>query len=293
VNEESDLVTGEAVVLDLPVARLATRGLAMMLDVLLQVALLFILFVVLAFTTSSNDGSLVLTILLISFVLVMVGYPVLMETLTRGRTLGKLALGLRVVRADGGPIRFRQALARGLGGFFVDFWALGFLGAVAVVVSMISRDGKRVGDYLAGTVVIRERVGVSESVMIPMPPPLAQWASQLDLTRLPDGLALAARDYLSRMHQLRPDAAQSLGYGLAQQVGQAIGAPLPPGVPVWAYLAAVLAERRARDQARVFGPPPTSYAPPQPYLQAPPPQPAPAPSAQPAPPADSPFTPPS
>jgi uncharacterized RDD family membrane protein YckC len=280
------------VVLELPVARLATRGLAMMLDVLVQGALLFILFLVVAFTMSGGDGSLVLTIILISFVLVMVGYPVLMETLTRGRSLGKMALGLRVVRADGGPIRFRQALARGLGGFFVDFWALGFLGAVAVVVSMVSRDGKRVGDYLAGTVVIRERVGVSESVLIPMPPPLAQWASQLDLTRLPNGLALAARDYLSRLHQLRPDAANSLGYGLAQQVGQAIGAPLPPGVPIWAYLAAVLAERRARDQARVFGPPPTSAypAPPQAYF---PQAPAPAPPATPASPSETPFTPPS
>lgn len=282
MNEESELVTGEAVVLDLPVARLATRGLAMILDVLLQGALLFIMGLVLAFTMSSSDGSLVVTIILVGFVLVMVGYPVLMETLTRGRTLGKLALGLRVVRADGGPIRFRQALARGLGGFFVDFWALGFLGAVAVIVSMISRDGKRVGDYLAGTVVIRERVGVTETVLVPMPPPLAQWASQLDLTRLPDGLALATRDYLSRMHQLRPDAAQSLGYGLAQQVGQAIGAPLPPGVPVWAYFAAVLAERRAREQARVFGPPPASYAPPPQYAPQPPQQPP-----------DSPFAPPS
>lgn len=303
MNEESDLVTGEAVVLELPVARLATRGLAMMLDVLVQGAVLFILFLVLAFTMSGADRSLVLTIILVGFVLVMVGYPVLMETLTRGRSLGKMALGLRVVRADGGPIRFRQALARGLGGFFVDFWALGLLGAVAVVVSMISRDGKRVGDYLAGTVVIRERVGVSESVTIPMPPPLAHWASQLDLTGLPNGLALAARDYLSRMHQLRPDAANSLGYGLAQQIGQAIGAPMPPGAPVWAYLAAVLAERRARDQARVFGPPPQSYAPPQSYqpqsyqpqvsVPPQPPSPAPQPPAPPPPPAESPFTPPS
>jgi uncharacterized RDD family membrane protein YckC len=275
------MVTGEAVALDLPIARLATRGLAMLLDVFLQLALLFILLLVMTLTIPGDEGSLALTVGLVGLVLVLVGYPVLMETLTRGRTLGKLAVGLRVVRADGGPIRFRQALARGLGGFFVDFWALGFLGAVSIIVSLVSRDGKRVGDYLAGTVVIRERVAVTPATLIPMPPPLAHWASQLDLSALSDGLALAIREYLSRMTELRPEAAHALGYGLAQQVGQAIGAPLPPNVPVWAYLSAILAERRGRDQARVFGAPPGYLPPPT------------APPVAELPPSDSPFAPPS
>ena len=52
--------------------------------------------------------------------LVFLGYPVAMETLTRGRTLGKMALGLRVVRDDGGPITFRQALVRGLVGLALE-----------------------------------------------------------------------------------------------------------------------------------------------------------------------------
>jgi hypothetical protein len=112
-----------------------------------------------------------------------------------------------------------------------------------------------------------------------MPPPLAHWASQLDLSALSDGLALAIREYLSRMTELRPEAAHSLGYGLAQQVGQVIGAPLPPGVPTWAYLSAILAERRARDQARVFGAPPAYTQPAPPVAQLPQP--------------DSPFAPPS
>jgi uncharacterized RDD family membrane protein YckC len=254
VKEESELITGEAVVLELRVAKLASRGVAMLLDVLLQGVLLLIIFVVLGFTGYLTDNSLSLTLMLIAFVLVLVGYPVLFETLSRGRTLGKMALGLRVVRADGGPIRFRHALARGLCGVLVDFWLLGFLGSIAVIVSLVSRDGKRVGDYLAGTVVIRERVPDAGSAsLITMPPPLAHWASQLDLTGLANDLALAIRQYLGRMGELRPEAAEALGYGLAEQVGRAIGAPPPPGVPIWAYLSAVLAERRSRDEARVLG----------------------------------------
>jgi uncharacterized RDD family membrane protein YckC len=298
VEEESELITGDAVVLELRIAKLASRGVAMILDALLQGVLLLVVFVVLAFTGPKLDQSLLLTLVLVVFVLVLVGYPVLFETLSRGRTLGKMALGLRVVRADGGPIRFRQALARALCGVLVDFWLLGFFGAIAVIVSLVSRDGKRVGDYLAGTVVIRERVPEAASVaMIMMPPPLAQWASQLDLTRLPNDLALAVRQYLGRMGQLRPEAAETLGYRLAEQVGHATGAPLPPGVPVWAYLSAVLAERRTRDHARVLGAPasPVSAASwPQPTYVHPVPVAAPHPSAVENPSApDNPFTPPS
>jgi uncharacterized RDD family membrane protein YckC len=296
VKEESELITGDAVVLELRVAKLASRGVAMLLDVLLQGVLLLIIFAVLVFTGSTMDNSLSLTLMLIAFVLVLLGYPVVFETLSRGRTLGKMALGLRVVRADGGPIRFRHALTRGLCGVLVDFWLLGFLGSIAVIVSLVSRDGKRVGDYLAGTVVIRERVPEAGSAsLITMPLPLAQWASQLDLTGLPNDLALAIRQYLGRMGELRPEAAAALGYGLAEQVGRAIGAPPPPGVPIWAYLSAVLAERRSRDEARLLGAPvPMAAWPQATYVHPVPPAAAPRqPFAAEEPPApENPFTPP-
>ncbi|RSM37254.1 RDD family protein [Amycolatopsis balhimycina DSM 5908] len=253
MHEESELVTGEAVVLDLRVAKLASRALAMALDVLVQFALLFGSFMVLAIALPEIDEALGLAILLVLLVLIMVGYPVVFETLSRGRSLGKLAVGLRVVRVDGGPIRFRHALVRGLAGFIVDFWTLGLFGAVAVIVSLCSSDGRRVGDFLAGTLVVRERVPESAGyAAIAMPPGLEGWAAQLDLTRLPDDLALASRQFLGRFGQLRPEASHALGWGLAQQVGNALGTQVPPGVPPWAFLAAVLAERRNRDHARAF-----------------------------------------
>ncbi|WP_432850059.1 RDD family protein [Amycolatopsis sp. CA-161197] len=277
MQEESDLVTGEAVVLDLRVAKLASRGVAMLLDVLVQGALLLIVVVTVTLTSSDLDPALTIALLLSVFVLIVIGYPVLFETLTRGRSLGKMALGLRVVRLDGGPIRFRHALTRALAGFFVDFWALGFLGAVAVIVSLSSSNGRRVGDYLAGTLVIRERVPQSAQAYVAMPPGLEDWAAQLDLSRLPDDLALAARQYLNRFHELRPDAAHALGQGLADQTAHAVGVAVPHGMPAWVFLSAVLAERRNRDQARlaqqVYAGPPPAYAGPQPAYQQTQPQP--------------------
>lgn len=253
MHEESELVTGEAVVLDLRVAKLASRALAMALDVLVQLALLVGAIFALTIAVPADDEALALTLVLVFLVLIMVGYPVLFETLSRGRSLGKMAVGLRVVRVDGGPIRFRHALVRGLAGFVVDFWTLGLFGAVAVIVSLCSSDGRRVGDFLAGTLVVRERVPESAGYpAIGMPPGLEGWAAQLDLTRLPDDLALASRQFLARFSELRPEASHALGWGLAQQVGNALGTAVPPGVPPWAFLAAVLAERRRRDHARAF-----------------------------------------
>jgi uncharacterized RDD family membrane protein YckC len=253
VHEESELVTGEAVVLDLRVAKLASRALAMVLDVLVQFALLAVALMLIGIAAPVLDEGLLFATGLVFLVLVLVGYPVLFETLSRGRSLGKMALGLRVVRVDGGPIRFRHALVRGLAGVVVDFWLLGLFGAVAVIVSLCSSDGRRVGDFLAGTLVIRERTPEGGGYpALGMPPGLEGWAAQLDLTRLPDDLALASRQFLARFSQLSPEASHALGWGLAQQVGNALGTPVPQGVPPWAFLAAVLAERRNRDHARAF-----------------------------------------
>lgn len=268
----SDLVTGEAVVLDLRLARLASRALALALDLLCQFAVLLVLLIVLVAGQGALDTALEYAVGLLILVFVLVGYPVTAETLSRGRTLGKAALGLRVVRDDGGPIRFRHALVRGLTGFFVDFWALGLAGAVAVFVSLSSAKGKRVGDILAGTVVVRERMPAAPAPVVYMPPWLAGWAATLDLSRLPDELALAVRNYLARRHDFTAAAADDLGWRLANDVAQHIGVPVPYGVPAADYLAAVLAERRAREHAGVglSGPAPWS-APVAPPPQVPPP----------------------
>jgi hypothetical protein len=116
-----------------------------------------------------------------------------------------------------------------------------------MVVSLCSARSKRVGDYLAGTVVIQERAPEMPAPAVTMPPALASWASQLDLSGLSDELALAIRQYLARYQDLRPEAREALGLDLVRDVATRIETPLPYGVPPWAYLQAVLAERRARS----------------------------------------------
>lgn len=241
---DSDLVTGEAVVLELRLAKLASRSLALALDLAVQVGLFLVGALLVSGPFDLADDALAAALSLVYVVLVLVGYPVALETATRGRTLGKLALGLRVVREDGGPIGLRHALVRGLLAV-VEVWAS--FGSLALITSLTSAKGKRLGDFLAGTVVVRERVPVRGAPVAVMPPPLAPWAAALDLSRVPDDLALAARQFLSRQHELAPEVRTAMGDRLAASLLAVTAPPPPPGTPAWAVLAAVLAERRERD----------------------------------------------
>jgi uncharacterized RDD family membrane protein YckC len=244
-----DLVTGEAVVLDLRPASFLTRGLGLLLDWVVITFAAIVISMSLGPILDISDDALGAAVSLVGSVLVIVGIPVVIETLTRGRSLGKYAMGLRVVRDDGGPIRMRQALVRGLLAFF-EIWLM--LGSVAIIASLSNRRGKRLGDLLAGTYVVRERTaaGAFTSPAI-MPPHLAGWAAGTDLGRVPDRLALAVRQFLSRAPRLHPSSRQILGTSLAQQLSPYV-APMPPaGTHPEEFLAAVLAERRERDLRRL------------------------------------------
>ncbi|TCO16945.1 putative RDD family membrane protein YckC [Kribbella steppae] len=269
----SQLVTGEAVVLQVRIARMPTRALACAIDVILQLVVLGVLISLLAGFLIGGEASEALAVALIFVVVlvVMVGYRLVMETLTRGRTLGKMVLGLKVVRDDGSSIRFRHALVRTLMWFFVDF-APWFAACPGIVASLMNKQGKRIGDMVSGTVVIRERHQPMASPPLFVPGHLVQWAQSLELSRLSDELANASREYLARYTELLPDARNALGDALAYRVGQ-VTAPAPP-VPIVApaYLSAVLAERRRRELTRLATARPAlntgPFGPPNPYAVA-------------------------
>ncbi len=245
----AEVVTGEAVVLDVPCARFPSRLLALILDLLTQVVLLFLILgaVGLVGVAARLDPAAGAAISLTSTVIVIVGYPVIWETATRGRTPGMYALGLRVVGDDGSPERFRQALVRGLTSV-VEIWL--FTGLPALIASLISSRGKRLGDLFAGTFVIQQRLPSRYStVYLGIPPALDTWARSLDLSSLDSQTAETARRYLARLTELRPHAQEYLGRQIASAVTAQVSPLPPPGVPVPVYLGTVLAERRRRDQS--------------------------------------------
>ncbi len=100
-----------------------------------------------------------LAILIIVIFLIFAGYFIVFEWLWNGQTPGKRLLKLRVIREDGRPVTFWEALARNLlrvfdavPGFVIPIYSIGL-----ITIFMSGRD-QRIGDIFAGTVVVRERL---------------------------------------------------------------------------------------------------------------------------------------
>lgn len=244
----TQIVTGDAVVLDLRPARIPTRLLATAIDL----TIMLVANVLIGFVISRVGGSEALqqAATIAGALLVLFGYPIVTETVTRGRTVGALALGLRVVRDDGGAIRFRQALLRGLAFWTVDFapWT-GFCGGL--VAAAVNSDSKRLGDLMAGTIVVRTRSPRPPAPLPDVDPALTGWTGQLELSRLPDELVTASRHLVQRSSGLLAYPRETLAHDLARQVA-ARTAPAPPyPLPPLEFLAAVVAERRRREQLRL------------------------------------------
>jgi len=243
-----DLVTGEAVALELPAAGIAMHALSGILDVVIAVAALVIGLIIVPIVTQGADDAIAGVATTVLLVLVFVALPTALETLTRGRSVGKFATGLRTVRDDAGPIAFRHALTRALIGF-VEIWALS--GVPALVSGLVSSKGKRLGDYAAGTYVVRERVHMTLPPPPMMPPHLADWAAGADIARLPDGLAMAVRQFLMRAPLLSPQSRVALGVQLHDEVVAYLAPQPPAGTHPELVLAAVIADRRRRDSIRL------------------------------------------
>lgn len=242
-----EILTGEGVALQVSAASVLVRAGAWLIDaVVVGLVLMATPWLILgAIGLNRLDEALATAIIFMIAFLAFIVVPVTVETLTHGRSLGKLALGLQVIRDDGGPVRLRHAAVRGLVGFF-ELWAM--TGGLAFIVAMFNDRGKRIGDFLAGTYVIRVRTPARTITGLWMPPELAAWAQLADIRPLPAGLALRARQFLGRAAQFPPAARHRLSLRIAAQLERHV-APAPPwGTYPEQFISAVLFERRRRDQ---------------------------------------------
>ncbi|WP_203338543.1 RDD family protein [Nocardioides limicola] len=243
-----DLVTGEAVALDLPAASLASRMVSGLIDVAVTVVAM-VLFSIVFFTAVANTSfALMWAAWIGTLMAVFVVVPTAVETLTRGKSLGKLVTGLRTVRDDAGPISFQHAFVRALVGV-VEIYLL--TGVPAFFSGLLSHRGKRLGDYAAGTYVVRERFALTLPPPVPMPASLAAWAAGADIASIPGPLALQARQHLLRVAQLDPASRSRMAEHLAGLLRSHVSPAPPPGTDPEVFLAAVIAARRERDLARL------------------------------------------
>lgn len=242
-----EILTGEGVALEITAASVIARAGAWLIDAVATGGLLVLMpwLLIAVVGVDKLDAAMAQAIIYVMAALVFLVVPITVETLTRGRSLGKLAFGLQVIRDDGGPVRLRHATVRALVGFF-ELWLL--LGGLAFVVSMLNDRGKRVGDYLAGTYVASMRGAKSTILPLTLPYELAGWVQVTDIRPLPDGLALRARQFLARAQQFPPHIRHRLGLRLAAQLELFVAPAPPPGTYPERFIAAVLCERRRREQ---------------------------------------------
>jgi len=159
-DDELVIETPEHVELYFVLANVGNRFLASAIDHLIQViaaAGILLLGYILQHWTASLSAALGTWALAVAILLgfsIYLGYFALFETFWSGQTLGKRWMKLRVIRDDGRPITFFEAFVRNLMRL-LDFMPTSY--AVGVVSIILSPNSKRIGDYVAGTVVVKER----------------------------------------------------------------------------------------------------------------------------------------
>jgi uncharacterized RDD family membrane protein YckC len=239
------VVTGEAVVLQLRPASFVVRAGGALIDAVATVLVFLGAIWALGATIFEElDPAAVQAVVLTLVVACLVGVPLAVETLSRGRSLGKLVFGLRVVRDDGGAVRLRHSLVRVLLGIF-ELWMT--LGSVALIASMLNERGKRLADMVAGSRVVIERQRAVPAPLPGVPEPLRGWAEVADVGRLPDPLVASVTQFLRQSRSVPPAVRHQTAQRLAAHVAPFVAPGPPAGVGMEDFLLAVVAERRNRD----------------------------------------------
>jgi uncharacterized RDD family membrane protein YckC len=218
VERSVDVRTGEAVAIRYELAGLGSRFLAVTVDMIAQVAVVIALALAYAFLIvpalarvpfGKNITAWAIGLAIVLLFLIFFGWFIIFETWWSGRTPGKRALGLRVVRDGGFPIDLGAAVIRNL--IRVAEVALGFY-TLSAVSALVSKENKRLGDFAAGTIVVRDRTDAVADLDAYLSRP----------ARTDTGLAEADRvlieRFLARRSALDPAARARLATQIAQRV---------------------------------------------------------------------------
>ena len=240
--------TPEQVGLEYDIAGLGTRLMAAIVDTMFLGILAFLalclgvfgLTAVFASISDDNTASVIaLAIVVLIFFFVLWGYYVLFETIWHGQSPGKRWTGLRVIQEGGYPIGFSQAAIRNIVRI-ADF--LPFMYIVGAIVMLVDSRSRRLGDLVAGTIVVKELPEVTIASLGSSQPQPAPWPSQAvgqsfpapgtpvfnessvypNLSRIGSAEYSVLREFLERRTLLEPAARASLGLKLAQGFAQRI-----------------------------------------------------------------------
>ena len=242
-SSEYSVVTPERVSLEYGIAGIGSRAAAVIVDTAIQgvaivvvsVAALAVMTIVANIVSSGGDSSAVFALLVgligLGVFVVTAGYFMFFDILWNGQTPGKRLLGLRVIRENGYPLRPMDAVIRELVRI-VDF--LPGLYAAGVLTMLLNKRSRRLGDFAAGTIVVREGARRSfSSVTFAIAD-----AAQPSYT-LASADATLVRDFLLRRASMHPKARAELARRLAIAVSQRYHLALDEGADPECFLEAL------------------------------------------------------
>jgi uncharacterized RDD family membrane protein YckC len=249
VSQQLRIDTPEQVALELPIAGIGSRFLAMVVDSLVQGGLYFIV-AVMAYV---GRGLLVFlpegmfaffpAILLIALFLVYWGYFAVFEVAWRGQTPGKRATNLRVIRDSGRPIDVSASLVRNL---LRAIDALPMFYLIGIITMICNRQSKRLGDFAAGTVVVHDRA--HQPLDTSWTTATANAVAVPGVSRLPESEIALVESFLHRRNELDWTARDRSAERIAARITARSGAVRASGQTTEEFLEAVA--RSARDGAR-------------------------------------------
>ena len=223
VIQDDYVRTGEAVTLDMTPASPPVRFAAAIMDGITYLGAGLLILLSAARTWSGDSYSLLRVFLVGLISSIMFFIPFIVEIATGGRSLGKWAMNLRVVRDDGGAITARHSAVR-VGVGILENWLM--WGGLAFFVELFNKKGKRLGDLAAGTMVCSQ----GDSVFY-----------------LDDALAAEARAFLGTNRGIAPKLRGEVASSLADRLIKRVQTPLPPGLHPEIVIAAILVARRDRE----------------------------------------------
>lgn len=249
-DERLLIETPEQIGLEVSIAGLGSRFLATAVDTLLQGVIILAALIVLAFASSTRILSSAFAavgppLAIFTFFIVYWGYFAAFETLWDGRTPGKRVAGIRVMDLSGRPVNALAAITRNVLRV-IDFLPV-FYGLGAVVM-MLNRQSRRLGDFVAGTIVVHEQ-STAEARPI--------WTADDEPGQTTDVESLSAEEltlietYLHRRFDLGEIVRDDLAQQITERIIKKTGLRPDPNEATDEFLGRVA--RRVRDLGRFRG----------------------------------------
>ncbi|MGO9336150.1 MAG: RDD family protein [Terracidiphilus sp.] len=267
-RDQISIDTPELVAIELPLAGIGSRFIALLVDYLIwgagMLVVYFLAFLLLPalYIFNKISAQWAEAIVIFVFFLLNWGYFTLFEAFWNGRTPGKRVAKIRVIQRSGRSIGLVESMARNLVRY-VD--QLPFFYAVGVITMFVTKQHQRLGDLAAGTLVVRDREAESPlwgdtgsrtftaqlfSGHVPIPEPhTAVTLPATGIAKLSSGDLEVLEGFFSRRLDMSMATRQALAARIAAAVQAKSGLEAPAGVSVETFLEATA--RQLRDQARM------------------------------------------